>query len=216
MGHLFIECIDSFPESWEEYERNKVKYKKKLQRPMRELAKKLSDKKILRAFLDKSLFNGGEVDFFVVKDGKYFHVFYNKDVVDKLSQEIIVQNSKARHTGQMDDQKVVFKASPKEGERPKTIGEIEMRTDSSVHYREVKFWLGKKETLALLQEISPKEEIKRAEYVIVVYNGAIKKLKRVLNPSKDSGPFARVTQFIRKLIRTLLQLLRVAFPGSPN
>jgi hypothetical protein len=46
--------------------------------------------------------------------------------------------------GQYDDQKVVFKF---EG---KTIGEIEMRNDSEVHYREVKFWLHKALSLELL------------------------------------------------------------------
>jgi len=63
-----------------------------------------------------------------------------KDVVKVLSEKISVENSKARQKGQIDDQKVVFKVDKR------TIGEIEMRNDSDVHYREVKFWLNKDKT----------------------------------------------------------------------
>ncbi len=56
-----------------------------------------------------------------------------KDVVKVLSEKISVENSKARQKGQIDDQKVVFKVDKR------TIGEIEMRNDSDVHYREVNF-----------------------------------------------------------------------------
>lgn len=54
------------------------------------------------------------------------------------------------------EQKVIFKVkntSPKTLERFPfiTIGEIEMRNDSVVHFREIKFWMSKDKTFKLLK-----------------------------------------------------------------
>ena len=49
---------------------------------MVQLAEKLKDKTRLRAFLNKSLFNGGEVNYLTVKQDGLFHVFLNTDVID--------------------------------------------------------------------------------------------------------------------------------------
>uniref|UniRef100_A0A7V5XFS7 Uncharacterized protein n=1 Tax=Thermodesulfobacterium geofontis TaxID=1295609 RepID=A0A7V5XFS7_9BACT len=141
---LFLECIYAFPERREEYLKNKNTYKSQLQEPMRKLCELLQDKNKLRFLLNKSIFNSGEVDFLVVKEKNSFHVFWRDDVVEVLSENLEVVNSKKRQREQFDDQKVVFKYLGK------TIGEIEMRNDSDVHYREVKFWLSKGKTLELL------------------------------------------------------------------
>ncbi|HQN49240.1 MAG TPA: hypothetical protein PL104_07290 [Caldisericia bacterium] len=96
-----------------------------------------------------------------------------KDVVKVLSEKISVENSKARQKGQIDDQKVVFKVDKR------TIGEIEMRNDSDVHYREVKFWLNKDKTFKILQEnIQNRFLIKEN---IFIYGESIKKLKKIYN-----------------------------------
>lgn len=68
------------------------------------------------------------------------------------------------------NQKVVFKYGGK------TIGEIEMRNDSDVHYREVKFWLGKRVVINLLSDKITKVQ----EYSdrILIYGEAIKRFGR--------------------------------------
>jgi len=170
IGDLFIKCMDSFPESREEYLKNKDVYKKKLQKPMRELCNKLNEKRLLKAFIDKAMFNSGEVDYLVIKDGEKFHVFWSRDVVEVLSNNYEVENSKARMKNQFDDQKVIFKVAGR------THGEIEMRNDSEIHYREIKFWLDKKLTFNLL-----KNEIKKnidINQKITLYGSAIKKLSK--------------------------------------
>jgi hypothetical protein len=170
IGNLFLECINSFPEKRDDYLKNKEAYKRRLQKPMRKLCEKLKEKRILKAFIDKSIFNSGEVDFLVIKEGRIFHVFWNRDVVEILSNNYKVENSKARQRGQMDDQKVVFKV---EG---KTHGEIEMRNDSEIHYREIKFWLSKELTLNLLK--NNVKRVKDFNEKIKLYGKAINKLSK--------------------------------------
>jgi hypothetical protein len=90
------------------------------------------------------------------------------EVVDTLTDNFEVENSKARQRGQFDDQKVVFKVLCK------TYGEIEMRNDSEIHYREVKFWLDKKLTFDLLtSQITRKRKLNER---ITLYGKAINKL----------------------------------------
>jgi len=126
-------------------------------------------KRLLAAFIDKSIFNSGEVDFFVVKQNENFYVFWGKDVVDVLTKDFEVDNSKAKTKNQMDDQKVIFKVCGK------TYGEIEMRNDSDVHYREVKFWLDKNLVLNLLKsKIKPFKKLKER---LIISGKTIKKVK---------------------------------------
>jgi len=154
IGDLFLKCINSFPKRRVEYVKNKALYKQKLQKHMRELCKRLHDERILKAFIDKSIFNSGEVDFLVIKEKEIFHVFWSREVVDTLAKNYKVENSKSRSSSQYDDQKVVFKVGGL------THGEIEMRNDSEIHYREVKFWLNKQLTHNLLcAEVKPRQSL---------------------------------------------------------
>ena len=117
------------------------------------------------------MFNGGEVNYLVIKNmhGK-FHVYWSRDIVNILSDNMIVENSQARNVGQESNQKVVFKINNK------NVGEIEMRNDSEVHYRQVKFWLNKKLIVALLfNEIT---DVKKYNDKVLVYGTAIKKFWR--------------------------------------
>jgi len=171
IGELFLECINSFPDNRDEYLKDKEKYKKKLQIPMRKLCSKLQEEKLLAAFIDKSMFNSGEVDFLVIKENNIFHVFYHKDVIETLVQHYQVENSKAKGKNQIDDQKVVFKV------QEKTHGEIEMRNDSNKHYREIKFWLDKKLTFNLL--ISHIKKSQSISDQIILYGNAIKKVSKI-------------------------------------
>ncbi len=177
LGELFLQCIESFPESRVDYLKNKELYKKHLQKPMRELCQRLKEKRLLAAFIDKGMFNSGEVDFLVIKEGEVFHVFWSREVVDVLTNNYEVENSKARGKNQFDDQKVIFKVLSK------THGEIEMRNDSKVHYREIKFWLDKKLTFSLL-----KSQIKRVENIakrVILYGKAINKLSKIQSKIKE-------------------------------
>lgn len=169
IGQLLVECIRSFPDTFNQYSDNKRLYKDKLQRYMVELCNKLKDKKRLAAFIDKSMFNGGEVNYLAIKNDGKFHIFWSRDVVNVLSNNLHSENSQARTQNQVPNQKVVFKID-------KTYGEIEMRNDSEIHYREVKFWLNKKLVVNLLFEnIKPVLRYKRK---ILVYGQAIKKFGR--------------------------------------
>jgi len=172
LGNILLRCIEAFPPARAEYLKNKKIYKEKLKIPMRRLCQKLRQKRLLAGFIDKSMFNSGEVDFLVVKQEGKFHVFTGNEVVEALVENIKVENSKAKTKGQLDDQKVVFKV---EG---KTIGEIEIRNDSEIHYREVKFWLAKNQTLNLLiAKITPSKKLKEN---LILYGAAIKKLSKYL------------------------------------
>lgn len=178
IGNIFLECIEVFPEKRKEYLKNKKLYKRKLQKIMRKLSRKLKKKRILAAFIDKSIFNSGEVDFLVIKEKNIFHVFWNKEVVEVLANNYEVGNSKARGKDQFDDQKVVFKV---EG---KTHGEIEMRNDSEVHYREVKFWLDKRLTFDLLRSKITKNK-RFIDKKIILYGKAIVKLSKIISKKRN-------------------------------
>src|SRR3990172_4591780 len=62
IGALLVECIKSFPDTFEEYASDKMAAKGRLRVHMKALLEKLSEKPRLRAFFNKSLFNGGEVN----------------------------------------------------------------------------------------------------------------------------------------------------------
>lgn len=144
IGQLLIKCIEAFPEKFEDYLKDKQSAKEKCRIPMKELANLLQDKRRVRAFINKSMFNGGEVNYLTVKHDKKFHVFSNTDVVKAFSDAVEVSNSKARSKGQVSEQKVIFKY---EG---LNLAELEMRNDSKKHYREIRFNMIKPRMMKLL------------------------------------------------------------------
>ena len=140
ISNLMISCIDAFPGTFDEYRVDKKSVKLALQRPMRLLCEELDKPNIFPAFLNKAMFNGGEVDYLVILpkeyadssiDKKVFHVFEQSGEVDILSNNLEILNSRARQKQQMDAQKVIFRTT-------RNIGEIEIRTDSKKHYRQAK------------------------------------------------------------------------------
>lgn len=144
IGKLLGDCIDSFPQSFEEYQKDKIKFKERLRVPMAELANKLKENSRLRAFLNKALFNGGEVNYLTVKHDGKFHVFLNSDVTQALTDNLEVCNSSARRSGEMPEQKVLLRY------KGTNLGELEMRNDSPTHYREVRFNMIKPKVMGLL------------------------------------------------------------------
>jgi len=170
LGDLFIRCILSFPENRDEYLKNKLKYKNRLAAQMIKIKNYLSEKRKLKGFLSLAFFNGNEVDFLVIKQNEVFNVFESKEVVDIISNHIIVDTSQKRKDTDVPNQKVVFKINK---DKPITIGEIEMRNDSDVHYREVKFWMSKKHTFELLTtKITLKKQVNKN---LITFGKAIKK-----------------------------------------
>ena len=144
LGALLLQCIDAFPKTFAEYEREKDAAKERLRIPMRHIAEKLQDKARLRAFLNKSLFNGGEVNYLTVKHDSRFHVFLNKDVIDVLGNNLEVCNSRAITLNQKPEQKVLLRYNGI------NVGELEMRNESAIHYREIRFNMIKPKVMSLL------------------------------------------------------------------
>lgn len=156
LADLFIDCIDAFPEDRNDYLQDKIYFKKRLQEPMRQLKNEICRPTIFPQLLSKAIFNGNEVGFLsilskelsrqdVPLDQKHFHLFSAEDVVSLLSTKLQIENSRARGRGQMDAQKVIFRYSNK------NVGEIEIRTDSNVHYKQAKWRFNSPAILSLLQ-----------------------------------------------------------------
>ena len=133
---------------------------------MRELKDRFQRKALLRAFLRKSVFNGGEVNYLTVLHNDKYHVYWSDDVVKAMADNFEVINSKARTADQFDDQKVLFR------HKGKNVGELEMRNDSSSHYGEVRFNMNKVPCMTLLAdcgfEVSPYSDM------VIRYGHAVK------------------------------------------
>lgn len=163
---IFMRCINSFPEKWEEYKRDKQRYKHALQPAMRELKDFLSRSENKRMFLQKAFFNN-KVDYLAIKDNDVFRIFDGAEVVEAIDTSTEVVNSKARTKEQTDDLKVVFKVG---GVKGTTIGEIELRTDREEKFRLVKFWMFRGKSLELLKSRIRAEERK---YSGVIAHGRV-------------------------------------------
>lgn len=170
IGDALAACINAFPSDFRAYQRNKAAAKERLRRPMRKLAELLQDKRILRAFLNKSLFNAGEVNYLSVKHEGVFHVFLNQDVIQVFSDNLEVCNSRARTAGQTPEQKVLFRCNGI------NLGELEMRNDSEIHYREVRFNMIKPKVMELLFAKIP--FVKAFNEVVWIYGNASRRFGR--------------------------------------
>lgn len=132
---LLQECQYSFPENRTDYTKNKVKYKKLLQKPMTKLKDYLQDKENLKNYL-KFVFTNLEDGFLLIieySDHSYY-IFDMDEVIDKLTENIIVINSRARSYCDMDSQKVIFKI--KIGDKLINLVDNEIRNSGKNHYRE--------------------------------------------------------------------------------
>lgn len=174
LGQLLLDCLAVFPNKFEEYKQNKIFYKNQLKKLMQKLKERMQNKETLRAFLEKSFFNAGEVAYLTIKQNNCFNVFHGDDIVKILTENISVENSKG-------EQKVIFKIKNLNLKTLKrfprvTIGEIEMRNESEVHFREIKFWMSKIRTFELLKNnVLPAKEIKSR---LSVYGKAIKTFRK--------------------------------------
>lgn len=167
IGQQLIECIDAFPKNITDYEINKGLAKEKCREPMRNLKDLFQEKRRIRTFINKAIFNGGEVNYWTIKDNGKFHVFLNTDVVKLFADSVTVENSQARAKNQVPEQKVIFKYNGL------NLAELEMRNDSKVHYRQIRFNMLKKRMMALLYSNIPVKG--QLNENVIIYGEAIKK-----------------------------------------
>jgi|688.fasta_scaffold270117_3 hypothetical protein len=149
IAQLMLQCLENFPADRSVYLQNKSEYKQRLMQKMVALKDELLKPAERLKFLKWALFEGS-CDFLTIySSGDVgplgFHIFPANFVVEALAKQTSVENSRARSNFQFDNQKVRFV-----DEKGHTLGEIELRNDSDAHYREIKFWLGKPQTTALL------------------------------------------------------------------
>ena len=119
----------------------------------------LQNKFTLRQFLGEALFNNEEVAFLAIKDTTYkkdefFKVFSKEDVLDVLSERLFPEVSKPGNVPEdynVPAQKTLLCYLKANG-KSKNIVEIEIRNDSDVHYRQVRFNMYSKDALTLLLE----------------------------------------------------------------
>ena len=176
LADTLIACLDAYPATYQDYLDDKETAKLNLQPHMRQLRDELDNLRLFRAFLEKSLFDGGNADYLSVTLGaanrersdKIFCIFHRTDVVEALAQDIEIRNSKKRRAGQWDDQKVVFWSR----HHRRNIGELEDRHDSRIHYKEMKFRLHAASVFAILESAAPNSI--QAMPQVSVYGNAIR------------------------------------------
>jgi len=146
IGQAIIACIDILPNTFFEYQNNKQFYKDNLRSQMVALKDLLKEKRRVRTFLNKSIFNGGEVNYLTVKHKGLFHVFYSNDVIKAMADNLEISNSQARRDSETAEQKVLFKFNNH------NLGELEIRNSGENHYKEVLFVMNKLKVMDLLFE----------------------------------------------------------------
>ena len=170
IGQILIKCIELYPENFKDYQKNKKFYKEKLRFLMKELLEKFQEKRRVRTFLGKSIFNGGEVNYLAVKHDNIFHVFTYKEVIRAFADNLGITNSKARSKKETSEQKVLFKY------KGNNLGELEMRNSGSNHYKEVLFVMNKLKVLDLLFEKIPMK--KKLNNKVLLYGESERKIGR--------------------------------------
>lgn len=169
IGDLIYSCLNCYPISHSTYEEEKENTKQMLQSRMLALCGKLQNDDVFAAFLSKSIFNCGEVIYLTIKQNNKFHVFWNKDVVDILKDNLKRETSIARANNQTNYQKVTFVLNDRQA------GTIEIRHDSNKHSRQAVFCLDKELVFNLLSNGFDCEEWGDR---VVVYGNAIKKFQK--------------------------------------
>ncbi len=170
IGALLAECINAFPPTYKEYTADKASAKERLRKPMRELAEKFQAPQRVKAFMNKAMFNGGEVNYLTIKHKGLFHIFWGPEVVQIFGEHLKVSNSRALLPGQMPEQKVLFKY------QERNLAELEMRNDSEIHYREIRFNMLKAKALELLFSEIPKT--KAFSQTVIIHGKAQKRFGR--------------------------------------
>lgn len=157
-----------------------IQSKERLALATLDVCKALRDKTFLRNFLGEAMFKNAEVTYLAVKDTTYkkdqlFKVFHRDDVLDILSANLLPSVSKAGRVPEdynVDGQKTLLRYMT-DTETLKNIVEIEVRNDSDVHYRQVRFNMYSKDTLHLLLASENSLASKKHSNRVSVYGRAI-------------------------------------------
>jgi hypothetical protein len=157
-----------------------IESKEKLAKSTAFVRDQLECKDNLRNFLCEALFNNEEVLFLVIKDTTYkkddfFKVFAKDDVLDIFTEQFFPEVSKAGNVPEdynVAAQKTLLCYLKSNG-KSKNIIEIEIRNDSNVHYRQVRFNMYSKDALTLLIERDAPLPVKEAFNGVKVYGRAI-------------------------------------------
>jgi hypothetical protein len=160
-----------------------IEAKERLAKSTVSVRDRLKDKNVLRGFLGEALFNNDEVSFLAIKDTTYkkddfFKVFAKEDVLDILSDQLFPEVSKAGNVPEdynVSAQKTLLCYLRNNG-KSKNIVEIEIRNDSDVHYRQVRFNMYSKDALTLLLERQSPLPVKEVFNNVKVYGLAIELL----------------------------------------
>ena len=142
----------------------------------------LQDKMFLREFLMEALFNNQEVDFLAIRDDTYikdkkFRIFEREEVIEILSQKLepsVSQAGKVPEDYNVGSQKTLL-CYKKDNGKDKNIVEIEIRNDSSTHYRQVRFNMYSRDTLHLLLKELDKKPSKSINQSVIAYGKAVSK-----------------------------------------
>lgn len=145
----------------------------------------LQDKMFLREFLMEALFNNQEVDFLSIRDDTYlkdkkFRVFEREEVIEILSKKLepaVSQAGKVPEDYNVASQKTLL-CYKRENGKSKNIVEIEIRNDSSTHYRQVRFNMYSRDTLHLLLMELQERPTKLINESVIAYGRALDKLPK--------------------------------------
>ena len=124
----------------------------------------LQDKIVLKNFYKEAIFNNNEVNFFTIKDTHYkkdglFKVFTKDDVLDVLTELTYPSNSAAGRVAidfNVPGQKTLLRYKDSNG-KYKNIVEIEVRNESKIKYRLLRFNMKSKDALYLLCKLPSKK-----------------------------------------------------------
>lgn len=162
-----------------------IQSKEDLARSTSIVCNSLQDRMFLREFLIEALFNNQEVDFLAIRDDTYlkdkkFRIFEREEVIEILSEKLepyVSQAGKVPEDYNVASQKTLL-CYKKENGKNKNIIEIEIRNDSSTHYRQVRFNMYSRDTLYLLLKVLDKEPSRVINESVIAYGKALSKISK--------------------------------------
>lgn len=181
-GRNYVKFLenDDFKKIFNDPQNSYMNSKFNLSDSTKTVAEKLKDKSFLKNFLRESIFNNYEVKYLSIKDSTFkkdlmFKVFDRENVINILSKNLFPSISKAGRVPEdfnVEGQKVLLTYERDDGTK-KNIVEIEIRNDSSTHYRQVRFNMYSHDALSIL--LNKKEDLKEKSLNdnVLIYGDAI-------------------------------------------
>jgi len=142
-----LQCLGALPDTYEKYQESKHESKLKLAEAMKHLKEVLEDKSNLRDLLDLFIRNG-EIHGIVMEDTCEYKIYDAKEVIDLLTDNLVVENSKAIKAHDYANQKVILK-------NIHNVIELEIRNSSAGHYREFLCVCNRDKLMKMLLKLVP-------------------------------------------------------------